>query len=158
VSSALLRYFVSQFSAEPPVPDRNGLLPPAIQLPRANVLVMRQAPGRVSTNAELKQLSVNYDRDVLFVRPGRGIAEPIILDAVFGMPRGPLLLTGMTACRLSNDLLWLVPPEVAVRVAISKCGMRLVPRHSWWSAVDTRAGQALANKELAQAYRAQVGC
>lgn len=155
-SAALLRYFVSQFAAEPPIPDRTGTLPGAIQLPNANVLVIVKTRGALPTRAELKRFSVDYSRDVLFIRPGPNVVVPVLADAVFSGSAGPLLLTDLTACRLSYDLLWLVPPDSAVRVSIGKGGMRLMPRQRWWSTVDLKAGHARAHAEMASTFRALV--
>jgi hypothetical protein len=157
-SAALLRYFVSQFAAEPPVPDRSGALPGAIQLPNANVLVIVKTQGFLPTGAELRRLSVDYARDVLLIHPGPSVVIPVLADTVFSRPAGPLLLTDLTACRLSNELLWLVPRDSSVRVSIGKEGMRLVPRQAWWSAVDLKRGHAVAHAEMASTFRAQLDC
>ena len=157
-SAALLRYFVSQFAAEPPVPDRSGALPGAIQLPNANVLVIVQTEGFLPTGAELKRLSLDYARDVLLIHPGPSVALPVLANAVFSRRAGPLLLTDLTACRLSEDPLWLVPRSGSVRVSIGKDGMRLVPRQAWWSNVDLTVGHARAYSEMASIFRAQLAC
>ena len=123
-------------------------------MPNANVLVIVKTRGALPSRAELKRFSVDYNRDVLFIRPGPNVAVPVLADAVFNRSAGPLVVTDLTACRLSYDLLWLVPRDSAVRISIGKGGMRLVPRQQWWSAVDVKAGHALAHCEMASTFRA----